>query len=270
MTKRKAEDQLLHPPPKKLPWRAIRPSSFAKGCSTRALWTPTKPDTPNRPRKLQNFPSIVRRPFSHLKFSSYKHGIISDLISPALLRSVRAEVQDSVHFTPKETDIYRIHQSGDLANLDGLDDGSLRLLPSLLNLRDVLYSAKFRTYISDITGSGPLSGRKTDMAINVYTPGCHLLCHDDVIGSRRVSYILYLTDPDRPWQKEWGGALRLYPTDLRKTDSGEESKVPGPDFSASIPPAFNQLSFFAVQPGRAFMMLKKCIRRAIWKRIRRG
>ena len=89
------------------------------------------------------------------------------------------------------------------------------------------------------------------MAINVYTPGCHLLCHDDVIGSRRVSYILYLTDPDRPWKPEWGGALRLYPTILHKED-GKEIKVPSPDWSKSIPPAFNQLSFFAVQPGESF------------------
>ena len=90
------------------------------------------------------------------------------------------------------------------------------------------------------------------MAINVYTPGCHLLCHDDVIGSRRVSYILYLTDPDRPWKAEWGGALRLYPTQTYTGDDGEVTEVASPDFSVSIPPAFNQLSFFAVQPGESF------------------
>ena len=90
------------------------------------------------------------------------------------------------------------------------------------------------------------------MAINVYTPGCHLLCHDDVIGSRRVSYILYLTDPERPWKEEWGGALRLYPTQTYARKDGLETKVPSPDFTVSILPAFNQLSFFAVQPGESF------------------
>ena len=90
------------------------------------------------------------------------------------------------------------------------------------------------------------------MAINVYTPGCHLLCHDDVIGSRRLSYILYLTDPDTPWKDEWGGALRLYPTQTYTEDDGGITKVPSPDYSVSIPPAFNQLSFFAVQPGESF------------------
>lgn len=125
-------------------------------------------------------------------------------------------------------------------------------LPSLLALRDALYSQTFRDYVSHITNCGPLSGRKTDMAINVYTPGCYLLCHDDVIGSRKVSYILYLTDPDIPWQPEWGGALRLFPVVDRKGEDGEVAKTPLPDFTKVIPPAWNQLSFFAVQPGESF------------------
>jgi Rps23 Pro-64 3,4-dihydroxylase Tpa1-like proline 4-hydroxylase len=173
-------------------------------------------------------------------------------MNDVLLRSVRSEILEHLHFTPKETDIYKIHQSGDLANLDGLDDSSLLRLPSLLALRDALYSSTFRSYISEVANSGPLSGKKTDMAINVYTPGCHLLCHDDVIGSRRLSYILYLTDPDIPWKPEWGGALRLYPTERMKSKEGSEEIIPSSEFSLSIPPAWNQLSFFTIQPGESF------------------
>ncbi|KAE9372076.1 hypothetical protein N431DRAFT_408002 [Stipitochalara longipes BDJ] len=182
----------------------------------------------------------------------YKHSVINSLIDDDLLRAVREEIRENVHFTPKETDIYKIHQSGDLANLDGLDDGALEKLPSLLKLRDAMYSSTFRKYVSTITGSGALSGRKTDMAINVYIPGCHLLCHDDVIGSRRVSYILYLTDPDVPWKEEWGGALRLFPTKTYEDEKGEKTVTPSPEVSKVIPPAWNQLSFFAVQPGESF------------------
>ncbi|KAL4900700.1 hypothetical protein BDW74DRAFT_161394 [Aspergillus multicolor] len=189
---------------------------------------------------------------SYAESQPYLHGVIHPLIEDSLLRSVRAEIQEHLHFTEKETDIYKIFQSGDLANLDGLDDGSLSRLPSILKLRDALYSARFREFLSSVTGSGKLSGQKTDMAINIYNEGCHLLCHDDVIGSRRLSYILYLTDPDTPWQAEWGGALRLYPTATKKDAKGEDVKVPSPDFSLSIPPAFNQLSFFTVQPGESF------------------
>ncbi|PTB66995.1 hypothetical protein BBK36DRAFT_1135228 [Trichoderma citrinoviride] len=158
--------------------------------------------------------------------SPYKHAVIHELVDDKLLRSVRDEIREN------------IHQSGDLANLDGLDDESLAKLPSLLALRDAIYSETFRNY--------------TDMAINIYTPGCYLLCHDDVIGSRRVSYILYLTDPDTPWKPEWGGALRLFPIQEIKNKDGEIAKTPLPDPVKVIPPAWNQLSFFAVQPGESF------------------
>lgn len=178
--------------------------------------------------------------------------MIKNLISESLLRKVRSEIQENISFTPKETDIYRIHQSGDLANLDGLDNSALERLPSLLRLRDALYSEEFRTYLTQITKAGLLSGKKTDMAVNVYTPGCHLLCHDDVIGSRRVSYILYLTDPENPWKEEWGGALRLYPTKTYSEKDKSPIKLPSPDSTVSIPPSFGQLSFFAVQPGESF------------------
>ncbi len=189
---------------------------------------------------------------SYRSSAPYPHAVVPSLIEDSLLRNVRNEIKEHIHFTLKETDIYRIHQSGDLANLSNLDAESLKHLPNLVRLRDALYSAEFRRWISMVTGAGKVSGRKTDMAVNVYTPGSYLLCHDDVIGSRRVSYILYLTDPDRPWQKEWGGGLRLYPTETRRNKAGEEVKVPMAEHSLNIPPSFGQLSFFAVRPGESY------------------
>jgi hypothetical protein len=41
-------------------------------------------------------------------------------------------------------------------------------------------------------GAGELSGQ-TDCSANVYPRTGHLLAHDDVIGKRKVSYIIYLT-----------------------------------------------------------------------------
>ncbi|KAI5796540.1 oxygenase-like protein [Geopyxis carbonaria] len=180
----------------------------------------------------------------------YQHAVITPLIADSLLLSVKREILSALAFTPKETDIYRIHQSGDLANISGLPAHLAAQLPSLRQLRDALYSPRFRDYVCAVTGCGALSGTKTDMAINVYTPGCHLLTHDDVIGSRRVSYILYLCgSPDAPWDPAWGGALRLYPTVLAPDG---RTKVPLPEPSLVIPPAWNQLSFFEVVPGESF------------------
>ncbi|KAK3298888.1 Oxoglutarate and iron-dependent oxygenase degradation C-term-domain-containing protein [Chaetomium fimeti] len=233
--------------------KASGPADGKKPTKKRSKNTLSDEDAKARFRKGLFDKGVLDKNTSQYASSSpYKHGVINGLVDDKLLRNVRSEIKTNVHFTPKETDIYKIHQSGDLANLDGLDNEALAKLPSLLALRDALYSQTFRDYVSHITNSGPLSGRKTDMAINVYTPGCYLLCHDDVIGSRKVSYILYLTDPDTLWQPEWGGALRLFPVVDRKGKDGEVAKTPLPDVAKVIPPAWNQLSFFAVQPGESF------------------
>ncbi len=198
------------------------------------------------PQTLTSYQSAYQRS------KPYRHGVIASLVSDELLRSVRNEIFTHISFTPKETDIYKIQQSGDLANLDGLESAQLAHLPNMVRLRDALYSADFRTFLEEVTGAGRLSGKKTDMAVNIYTPGSYLLCHDDVIGSRRVSYILYLTDPDEPWEADWGGGLRLYATEIKINAKGKKVKVPMSEHAKVIPPSWGQLSFFAVQPGESF------------------
>lgn len=174
----------------------------------------------------------------------FRWGTIKELVDDTLLRQVRKEVLSEIAFTKKETDIYRVYQSGDLANLSGLDWDDLSRLPSLYKLRSAIYSEEFRDVISKITGCGKLSGSKTDMSINTYTKGCHLLTHDDVIGSRRVSFILYLPDPDKTWKSHYGGGLRLFPAIV--------PNVPKTDYDVKLTPQFNQMAFFTVQPGLSF------------------
>ena len=94
------------------------------------------------------------------------------------------------------------------------------------------------------------------MSVNSYTKGCHLLNHDDVIGTRRVSYILYMPIPHfTVWQKEWGGALELYPT--KQGPDGEPEPESAP--SKSIPPSWNQFIFFEVQPGKSFHSVEEVV-----------
>ncbi|ODV95020.1 hypothetical protein PACTADRAFT_50848 [Pachysolen tannophilus NRRL Y-2460] len=174
----------------------------------------------------------------------YKWGTIRELMNDELLRNVRKEVLNEIHFTKKETDIYKVFQSGDLANLSGLNWDDLSRLPSLYKLRSAIYSQTFRDFISYVTGCGKLSGIKTDMSINTYTKSCHLLTHDDVIGSRRVSFILYLPDPDKTWKPHYGGSLRLFDSVV--------PNVPKTDYHCKLTPQFNQIAFFTVQPGLSF------------------
>lgn len=174
----------------------------------------------------------------------YNWGTIIDLVDDDLLRAVRKEIETEIHFTKKETDIYKVNQSGDLANLSGLDWNDLSRLPNIYKLRQIMYSEKYRDFFGYVTGAGKLSGSKTDMSVNTYTKGCHLLTHDDVIGSRRISFILYLPDPDRKWKSHYGGGLRLFPS--------IKENIPYTDPSAKLVPQFNQIAFFKVQPGFSF------------------
>ncbi|KII95283.1 hypothetical protein PLICRDRAFT_34124 [Plicaturopsis crispa FD-325 SS-3] len=185
----------------------------------------------------------------------FKYAIVEKLFQDDLLKKVKDECLSELNFTEKETDIYKVNQTGDLASLNFLTPSQISLLPSLLALRDALYSDTFRSYLQAVTGCGPLSGTKQDMSVNSYTKGCHLLNHDDVIGSRRVSYILYMPLPHYQfWQKDWGGALELYPTRMG-VDGNEPEAMP----MKTIPPSWNQFIFFEVQPGKSFHSVEEVV-----------
>ncbi|KAJ1959715.1 putative component of NuA3 histone acetyltransferase complex, partial [Dipsacomyces acuminosporus] len=186
------------------------------------------------------------------EFSSaqpFHHCRIAPFCSEELLKGVRTEMLAKLHFTQKETDIYKYHQSGDLANLDGLPEEEKRQLPNLQKLRDAIYSQEFRDFVSKVTGCGPLSGSRTDMSTNRYKQRDHLLLHDDVIGDRRVSYIIYLPDPEtnegKGWEPRDGGHLELYPREA------EGSWAPAISPTKRIPVRWNQIVFFTVLPGQS-------------------
>ncbi|KAG1752418.1 nuclear protein [Suillus paluster] len=164
----------------------------------------------------------------------FKYAIVEKLFQDDLLKNVKDECMNELSFTERETDIYKVNQTGDLASLSYLSEAQLALFPNLL----------FRKFLQAVTGCGTLSGTKQDMSVNSYTQGCHLLNHDDVIGTRRVSYILYMPLPyGQQWQKEWGGALELLRLHQCK----------------AIPPSWNQFIFFEVQPGKSFHSVEEVV-----------
>ncbi|KAI0774132.1 nuclear protein [Fomes fomentarius] len=186
----------------------------------------------------------------------FKHVMVEKLFQDDLLQRVKDEALSELSFSEKETDIYKVYQTGDLASLSFLTDQQIALLPSLLTLRDALYSPLFRSFLRAVTGCGPLSGTKQDMSVVSYRKGCHLLNHDDVIGTRRVSYILYMPLPHyQGWQADWGGALELYPTKMGPEGLPEPEPIP----AKSIPPVWNQFIFFEVQPGRSFHSVEEVV-----------
>jgi|ERR1700722_17152406 len=171
----------------------------------------------------------------------FEHWILDGIFEDEFLSKVKEESVKEISFSLKETDIYKIQQTGDLSSLSFIDSS---LLKNIRILRDSIYSHQFRSFLQNVTGCGPLSPTKQDMSINSYTKGCHLLNHDDAIGTRRLSYILYI--PSKLWNEHWGGALELYPT-----------TQPIPE--SSILPTWNQFLFFQVQPGRSFHSVQEVV-----------
>ena len=184
----------------------------------------------------------------------YKHIVLDPLINEEKMRCIQQEAKLNMRATLKETDLFRVYQTGDLANLD--EYTMRKSYPHLLDLRNALYSEEFRFFVQRLLGCHALTDR-VDCAANAYAQGCHLLCHDDVIGTRCVSYIIYLTDPDEPWEESDGGALELYDLEDSSaviTNGQHENRQGVPRFSptTSVLPKFNTMAMFAVQPGRSY------------------
>jgi Rps23 Pro-64 3,4-dihydroxylase Tpa1-like proline 4-hydroxylase len=175
----------------------------------------------------------------------YTHCVLKPFCDEGHLRAAFEELREHLPVNLKETDLFKVYQTIDLGNLDGSDKEVSGNLGKLVSLRDAIYSEPFRKLVMDITGCGELSER-TDCSINLYNHGCHLLCHDDVIGTRRASYILYLTEEEDGWQAADGGALELYPT--VDGQPGTPDVIP----TTSLLPLWNTLALFTVQPGKSF------------------
>lgn len=192
--------------------------------------------------------SLKRR---HALSVPYNYIVLDELCDPNRMRLIHDEAKSNMTATFKETDLFKVFQTGDLATINESNKKVMGRMPHLLALRESLYSPEFRSFIGEITGCDDLTDR-VDCSANAYTNGCHLLCHDDVIGTRRVSYIIYLTDPDDDWKEEDGGALELYPLDPsssinRGIELGGEQGVPLPIPTAAILPKFNSMAIFKVQ-----------------------
>lgn len=168
----------------------------------------------------------------------------------------------------------QIQQTPDLSSLDPnhLPEETLNGLPHITRLKNALYSDEFRQFVQDVTGCGPLSAKKNDGSVALYTKGSHLLLHDDSISTRVISYILYLPNSpndappsefSRPsdngnfqkgWDPTWGGSLELFPV-----EDGEERGLPSAKAIARVPASWGQIVFFQVKPGRSYHSVEEVI-----------
>ncbi|KAL7573779.1 hypothetical protein ACA910_007808 [Epithemia clementina (nom. ined.)] len=203
------------------------------------------------------------------------HGVLENVLTNEFMDQVLMQVKQHSKVNFKESDLFRVYQSMDLANLSSSfltvsdehkqkddNDDSTVWSSLLLQLRQVLYSQEWRNFMERLCGlpTNTLT-EQVDGALNCHTTGCHLLCHDDVIGTRKISYILYLTDPD--WTAEEGGALELYDRcndpDMTNASASLATAVPQSIPSCTILPTFNTMAFFEVKPGVSFHAVQEVL-----------
>jgi Rps23 Pro-64 3,4-dihydroxylase Tpa1-like proline 4-hydroxylase len=170
----------------------------------------------------------------------YPHVVLRPAIDDATLKSARREAIHELRADYKETDLFKVYQvPHDLGTIERTAPHLADKAPSLLRVRDALYSESTRRLVERITGCGSI-GDTVDCSANVYMRGGHLLCHDDVIGNRLVSFVLYLVDED--WSESDGGAFELFPV-----VDGEPSPIP----CHKVDCKWNSLLLFKVEPGKS-------------------
>eukprot|EP00049_Salpingoeca_infusionum_P026021 m.23237 g.23237 ORF g.23237 m.23237 type:complete len:575 (+) comp8466_c1_seq1:224-1948(+) len=197
----------------------------------------------------------------------YPHCVFQEICKKEVIEGVRDEIVGTLETTFKETDLFKLYQTTDLANIDQTQPELAAKLPTLIKLREALYSEECRSFVSYVTGCGELTTR-VDMAASAYTSGSHLLCHDDVIGTRAVSFILYFSAED--WSEKDGGALELYPLQedsiVHREAEGQETKemlvqgLPQAKPTTRHLPLFNCMGAFRVMPGRSYHSVQEVLR----------
>lgn len=98
-------------------------------------------------------PASALTPVTHATAATVSTPLCIRLPShPTPAHQVREEIISNVEATYKETDLFKMFQTGDLANLDALPPEQAAKLPTVRRLRDAIYAPEFRQFISHITG----------------------------------------------------------------------------------------------------------------------
>lgn len=123
----------------------------------------------------------LKAEFAATASKPYSHCVLRDFCDKERLRAVHDELVNNLSANLKESDLFKVYQTCDMANLgrNGVLMELAAKMPQLIALRDSLYSDEFKAMIQEVTGCGELNDN-VDCATNLHTTGCHLLCHDDV------------------------------------------------------------------------------------------
>lgn len=168
----------------------------------------------------------------------YKHLFIENFLDSRVAMRILAALKKE-KFERKESDLFSFSQTGNLKYAKNRD---------LKIFYEFMSSEGLGKWIERISGIKLKIG-KIDMFGSLYESCDYLLCHDDLIGERRIAFIYYLSD----FADVEGGALIMY--DCVDGDVGEEVK--------RISPAFNSILMFEVSE-KSFHSVEEVIKGERW------
>lgn len=132
---------------------------------------------------------------SFLHASPFSHIVLDDFFDEDKLFEVLNELCKE-EFAPKESDLFSLKQTQDLVSSES---------ELLQKFRSFLLSKEFTSYVYSITGIKVKEG-VIDLAGSLYEDTDRLLCHDDKLDSRKIAFLIYLSE----LEEEDGGSLDLY------------------------------------------------------------
>lgn len=145
----------------------------------------------------------------HIFHEPFTHCYINDLVTDTkFVDELEKEIKAKLKYQKKNNDLYKFHQTSDLAKIKS---------KKLSQFRDKVLYGSLLEFLKKITGI-ELSSTKIDVTSSKYEYSDYLLCHDDDIHDdknkfgRRIAFIYYLVPEDWSQDGTDGGNLDLFKT----------------------------------------------------------
>jgi len=141
--------------------------------------------------------SVARLQTEFAAGAPFPHLLVEDVFDTDFLAAVRTQLLAG-SYNQRRNDLFEFQQTDDLKTAT---EGPVAAF------RELIYSPRFRGWMSAITGIA--LNDTIDVSSASYGVGSHLLCHDDDLAERRIAFICYLI-PETWDVGADGGSLDLF------------------------------------------------------------
>jgi len=169
----------------------------------------------------------LRKQFKNIK--PFPHLVLKDFFNREFIKKFKVELKKEI-FHRLDSDLYSFSQTDDLVNSKN---------SVIKDFYNFLTSKEFKDYLFKITNVK--AEGKIDCSGFIYSSTDYLLPHDDRLESRRLAYVLNLSEN---FVKSDGGSLDLFDRN---------------NIVKSIVPSFNTLTIFRVEINKTFHQVSEVL-----------